>query len=71
MWAGLYEIKWILTLKKLNILLHGDFKANSFVTNHTANASIKNKGKMSKKLKYKHVEHVHSIESFKGVGYFI
>ena len=34
-WAGLYEIKWTLRLKKLNILVHGNFKANSFVTNHS------------------------------------
>ena len=33
-WTGFYEIKWTLRLKKLNILVHGNFKANSFVTSH-------------------------------------
>ena len=33
-WTGFYEIKWTLRLKKLNILVHGNIKANSFVTSH-------------------------------------
>lgn len=70
MWPGFYEIKWTLRLKKLYILVHGDFKANLFLTNHIVNASIKNKREMSQKLKYKHVKHVHSLVSFKRVGYF-
>lgn len=70
MWTGFYEIKWTLRLKKLNILVLGDFKANSFMTNHIVNASIKNKRELSQKLNYKHVKHVHGIVSFRRVGYF-
>ena len=33
-WTGFYETKWTLRLKKLNILVHGNFKANSFVISH-------------------------------------
>lgn len=43
--VGFYEIGQTLRLNKLNILVHADFRANLFVTNHTVDALIKNKGK--------------------------
>ena len=71
--TGFYEIKWTLRLKKLNILVHGNFKANSFVTSHNQYLNQEQEENVKNNKKNPETETGEAcadIGSFKGGGQF-